>query len=407
LGDFPESQCIRFTVQIKVFESFRVSSNQSFDSSSIQKAMPQNISNSKVILHPSQRAQRDSRQHNSQVDSFADRLMDDLFADVENLLDGSVAPPPEPVRTEAPLKPSLDLSAYPQLADLVARPSLPQWNLQPQPEESLSVPEVTELVNGKVKPAAQGLVLQKFLMGALITSAIAAIAVWFTNRSSFSIAHSQPATAIATPAQTAPSSKAEQFADHVQRSLASLDRKAATGKPGFPLNNSLPTVAIASKPAVKSEQPLPTANLLPPALPIPNVPKTPVVINVPPAPASSVTVNDPARRELNQLLTRLSAVLEKLYPALNRPQVAVQPVTLPTPQVATAAAPVRSVRGVAIASDPTQSAVLIETNGITQRYYMGESIGSSGWSVVDIANNYVSLRRNGEVRSVSVGEKLN
>jgi hypothetical protein len=377
--------------------------------------MPQNISSPKVLLHPSQRAQRDPRPQNPQVDTFADRLMDDLFADVENLLDGSVAPPPEPVRLEAPSKPSLDLSAYPQLAELVARPSLPQWNLQSQPEESLSVPELNELVNIPVKPAARGLMLQRFLIGALITSAIAAIAVWLTNRSSFSFAHSQPATAVA--AQAVPTSKAEQFADHVQRSLASLDRKVATGKPGSPpapFNNSLPTVAIASKPVTKSNLPLPTASLLPPVLPIPSAPRTPVVINVPPAPAASVTVNDPARRELNQLLTRLSAVLEKLYPALNRSQqVAVQPAILTTPKIAavtttpTPAPTIRSVRGVAIASDPTQSAVLIETNGITQRYYVGESIGSSGWSVVDIANNYVSLRRNGEVRSVSVGEKLN
>ncbi len=370
--------------------------------------MPQNISSEKVLLHPSQRAQRNPRQQNPQVDSFADRLMDDLFADVENLLDGSVAPPPEPIRLEASPKPSgFDISDYPQLAELVARPSLPQWNLQPQPEVSLSVPEVNELVNGKVKSSSRGIAFQKFLVMALITSAIAAIAVWLTNRGSFSLAYTQPAPAVATTAQAVQTTKSQQFADYIQRSLATIDRRSATGKPGLPtspFNSSLPTVPTA-KAAVKSNAPLPVALL--PGTPLP---KTPVVINipaVPPALPGSVTVNDPARRELNQLLTRLSSVLEKLYPALNRsPQVVVQqPVAVPAVKVA--AASVRNVRGVAIASDPTQSAVLIETNGITQRYYIGESIGSSGWSVVDISNNYVSLRRNGEVRSISVGEKLN
>lgn len=361
--------------------------------------MPQNISSTKVLLHPSENSLQPEQSSTAArpVDSFADRLMDDLFADVEGLLDGSVAPPPVPIRPELQ-QPKLDVATLPRVQELVAPPSLPQWNLQPQAQDSLSVPEIHELVHGKAKPSQWGQGFQRFLVLALVTSAIAALGVWLTNRGSFSriLAGTQPASAVATAAQVPQVNKQQQFAEYMQRSLENIDRKAATGKTGLPpapFNSNLPIAPVADgKAAVKSGTPLP---------------KTPVVINLPAAPAAppaSVTVNDPARRELNQLLSRLSTVLEKLYPAMNRSQQAVaQP---PVVKANMVTEPLRSVRGVAIANDPTQSAVLIETNGITQRYYVGESIGSSGWSVVDISSNYISVRRNGEVRSIAVGESL-
>jgi hypothetical protein len=37
---------------------------------------------------------------------------------------------------------------------------------------------------------------------------------------------------------------------------------------------------------------------------------------------------------------------------------------------------------------------------------MGESIGSSGWTLVDVSNGEAVIRRNGEVRSIYAGQKL-
>jgi hypothetical protein len=51
-----------------------------------------------------------------------------------------------------------------------------------------------------------------------------------------------------------------------------------------------------------------------------------------------------------------------------------------------------------------RSAALFELNGITQRYRLGESLGSSGWVLAEISQGQIVLRRGGEMRSVALGE---
>lgn len=53
-----------------------------------------------------------------------------------------------------------------------------------------------------------------------------------------------------------------------------------------------------------------------------------------------------------------------------------------------------------------QSAALFKVNGITRRIQIGENIGASGWTLVDVANGEAIIRRNGEVRSIFAGQKF-
>ncbi|MBW4426162.1 MAG: hypothetical protein KME50_17360 [Nostoc desertorum CM1-VF14] len=53
-----------------------------------------------------------------------------------------------------------------------------------------------------------------------------------------------------------------------------------------------------------------------------------------------------------------------------------------------------------------KSAALFKIEGVTRRVNMGESIGSSGWTLVDVSNGEAVIRRNGEVRSIYAGQKL-
>jgi Tfp pilus assembly protein PilP len=53
-----------------------------------------------------------------------------------------------------------------------------------------------------------------------------------------------------------------------------------------------------------------------------------------------------------------------------------------------------------------RSAALFEIEGMSRRFQVGETIGSSGWMLVDIVNQEAIVRRNGEVRSVFVGQKF-
>lgn len=53
-----------------------------------------------------------------------------------------------------------------------------------------------------------------------------------------------------------------------------------------------------------------------------------------------------------------------------------------------------------------QSAALFKVNGVSRRVQKGESIGASGWKLVDVANGEAIIRRNGEVRSIFAGQKF-
>lgn len=344
--------------------------------------MLQNISGAPVATHAN------GRSAPVQVDSYADRLMDDLFEDVEDLLSGSV-PPPEPVRAQPQKSPEIVMP--PALSPIVTRskatlPSLPKWNS--------TLPEVDELIAASpVKP--QGNRFQKFLAIAFGLTTLAAASVWLVQRGTvnrlFAMATQEPpAIATSTTVKAPPTDTTPRFAKYMQRSLENIDRKAAT-KPASvaPFKNSLPPISVTGDSTTNS--------------------KTPVVINVPsissPIPATTVSRTP---QELNQVLARLTSALERL--SINPSSVrasttpsAPLPIAVSSP---VAIEPQRLLRGIAIATDPTQSAILFEMNGVTQRYYTGESIGSSGWSVVDISNNYVTVRRNGEVRSISIGQKL-
>ena len=53
-----------------------------------------------------------------------------------------------------------------------------------------------------------------------------------------------------------------------------------------------------------------------------------------------------------------------------------------------------------------RSAALFEIDGVARRIYVGEGIGASGWTLVKLENQEAVIRRNGEVRSVFVGQQF-
>lgn len=74
------------------------------------------------------------------------------------------------------------------------------------------------------------------------------------------------------------------------------------------------------------------------------------------------------------------------------------------PAVAIATAPSNTLEGLLELGN--KSAALFKIDGVTRRINMGESIGSSGWTLVDVSNGEAVIRRNGEVRSIYAGQKL-
>ncbi|MEP0926938.1 MULTISPECIES: hypothetical protein [Cyanophyceae] len=73
-------------------------------------------------------------------------------------------------------------------------------------------------------------------------------------------------------------------------------------------------------------------------------------------------------------------------------------------QAPVAANPIHGLVGILELGD--RSAALFEISGVSQRVYIGERIGSSGWSLVSVSNEGVVIRRNGEVRSIFIGQRF-
>lgn len=80
------------------------------------------------------------------------------------------------------------------------------------------------------------------------------------------------------------------------------------------------------------------------------------------------------------------------------------PVSPAAPSQAPAANPIHALVGILELGD--RSAALFEISGVSQRVYIGERIGSSGWSLVSVSNEEVVIRRNGEVRSIFIGQRF-
>ncbi len=338
--------------------------------------------------------------HPFSVDAYADGLMDELFEEVEGVLDRGISLPVEPLRT--PLRSERPPISVPfvneapfSLASAISQRQT-QWQGS-NPMDSLIQQVPGQLTELSANPAPRP--FNSLLVGATCASAVTALAVWGVTHGwgQRLLATLQPQPVTVAPVAPAPVTTVStdgQFAEYMQRSLEAITRAAANTPPGATngLNTKLPGVAVSAAPT-------PLSTLARPSLaPLPTTP-------IP------VSINDPTRNELNQILARLNNVLERLAPMLTRgAPPAVPPVSkvlpLQSPPVAVPPALQRTLSGVLQAQNPDQSAALFEMNGVTQRYYPGESIGTSGWILVEVKNNQVVIRRNGDVKTIEAGQKL-
>ncbi|WP_341530931.1 hypothetical protein WKK05_17635 [Nostoc sp. UHCC 0302] len=85
----------------------------------------------------------------------------------------------------------------------------------------------------------------------------------------------------------------------------------------------------------------------------------------------------------------------------SEPTITQEQVYLPT---AVAVAPANTLEGLLELGN--KSAALFKIDGVSRRVDVGESIGSSGWTLVEVSNGEAVIRRNGEVRSIYVGQQL-
>ncbi|BAY80605.1 hypothetical protein NIES267_00620 [Calothrix parasitica NIES-267] len=119
-------------------------------------------------------------------------------------------------------------------------------------------------------------------------------------------------------------------------------------------------------------------------------------------------------REIKPVAVKSKPVSVKQAPEI--PKMKEATAIAPSPEASTAPVQAQEQK---IASAPTsshilegllelgeQSAALFKVNGVSRRVQKGETIGASGWTLVDVANGEAIIRRNGEVRSIFAGQKF-
>ena len=306
------------------------------------------------------------------VDSYGEALMDELFEDVDRILEGDETVVIETEAPTAPAAPAFSADSIDESGMIVpfdAKTAVAS-TADSEPTElaaaasgpSEEEPDSEPARRRRWQPAAAA-------AGGLLLGATA-FSLWWLGRPA---ATPQP---VAT-ADTAITEEAA-FGEYLKRSLRVIrGENIAQGSSG--------SGPVATVPAPPENPPAPSDR------------KPNVIERV------FVPVFQPGNRgEANR--PALSAL-----PAPNLPtpsNSSADGTTAAAPQQVPNIAPVNTYELVGVLELGERSAALFEINGTSQRIYVGEAIGASGWSIVSISNQEVVVRRNGEVRSIYIGQQF-
>ena len=371
------------------------------------------------------------------VESYADRLMDELFEGVDRAFDGSGPQPAEPM---APEFVALKSISVPQI---VLSPLAPEPQRGEKDVEAIA--RQVALETTKKQQSKQS--FDRILLGAACGSLLLVLGLWLASRSG--LVRLRPASAPETPAASAPTAPDTQFVEYVQRSLEAIEQKKApqpnpqlAGVPGVAPPGTLPSISISGAPPATAglstavnriadalEQagaqpgaPAPQVVLIPPpaqgtvapAAPVAGVPAAPQTGSVSPSPTAPASGRAIAAAGTRTPLAASENPSESPQPKILARET--EPAPAPSAQQS---APAPEQSAPAVSSAPTsahtlvgilelgdRSAALFEVDGVARRIYVGESIGASGWTLAEIKNQEAVIRKGGDVRSVFVGQKF-
>jgi len=391
--------------------------------------MPQNVTTKKMALQTAEEpiavmAKVQTPTETVAVESYADRLMDELFEGVDRAFDGNEVPS-EPV----------------QPAEFVALKSIsvPQivlsQSLSPQPQRGEkdveAIARQVALETTKKQQSKQS--FDRILLGAACGSLLLVMGLWLASRSGLVRLPVASAPAGEAPTATGKIAPDTPFVEYVQRSIVAIEQKKAP-----PANSQLATVPGAATPGTLpsisiSGAPPPTAglstavnriaNALEQAAAQPGAPALPaqVVVIPPPAPVAPVTVagspsptapvsgraiaSAGARNPLAASPSPSDSSQPKILARETEPAPAA-PASQQSAPAASSSAPTAAHTLVGILELGNRSAALFEVDGVARRIYVGESIGASGWTLAEIKNQEAVIRKGGDVRSVFVGQKF-
>lgn len=377
------------------------------------------------------------------AESDADKLMDDLFSDIDRILDGGSKLPTQPVKPEYVSLQSIVMPQLPTPSAGIATQELvePSYEIaeveQPEPVEATLVQTTTPTVIPQAKRS--GWSIEKWLLAAGILSLLVALGLLLANQQKIKLPgflnFSGSSSSNQLPAEDT------QFVSYMLRSLQVIENKNKTNEKTATASNvannqapvALPTLpAVGSRAPVQNQPPQVLERIYIPVYP----PQAPVAQNINPSTArAAVPAPKPAVKAAAPVRQAKPAPVRQSAPApaparQSKPAPAKQQSSAPAPVASLApppampalpsAPPPSAVAPASVSAAPTaqhtlvglfessddRSAALFDIDGSTQRFYVGEGIGASGWILVSVANQEAVIRRNGEVRSVFVGQKF-
>lgn len=351
----------------------------------------------------------------SLVRDYADQLMDDLFDDLERSLDEGVDVLPmveaEPMEEDEVL--ALTPIDVPQLV-------VPESLLPPRVDRAAREKAIADAIREQERQKQSRKSLDRLLVGGALVALMGTVGLWYLNRrSELQQAARETQVISATAAQDANVDTA--FVNYMQRSLDTISANEQARSGGSSSRQPLPVVPL---PMV----PMPPGTALQP-LPMPN--GTAVV---PPGTAAGLDI--PLASNLTEAIERLTALIERMpadggapgssanggtgsaplpAPSNNPPP---GPVAIESPApTASPGATEPPANTVAIAPKPTQSlvglldlgersAALFAIDGVTRRFNIGETVGGSGWTLVEVTADSAKIRKDGETRTIYIGERF-
>ncbi len=344
------------------------------------------------------------------VETDADTLMNDLFSDIDRILEGGSKLPTQTAQPE-----------YVSLQNIV----VPAASLPPALRESSELLEQLSEDTGETKvltpeeqqeksrsPGRQVTTVEKALFGTACASLVAVVA-WLFIQNKLRLPFF--ANSSKEVAQISSIQEEEPFAKYMRQSLDAIESqaKAAQGVNGnvppgvppsvapYPLPSNFPVAPQGQKTLERVYIPVFPPNQNPSA-------GAALRANpqVSPSPQSSSQSSQPTAKPASKPATTAQPAIKpvpKPAPSASTPPPTNSAETPANTAVATAT-PTIDYTLVGVLDLGERSAALFKFNGVTQRIMLGEDIGSSGWKLVSIANEKATIRRNGEVRSIYAGE---
>lgn len=334
----------------------------------------------------------------------ADRLMDDVFSDIDDLLSGKQ--PSAKIQATPP-------NEYTSLQSLV----VPQVDLDgiPAAETEAEAPELQV-----VTKRGWGYYTERLtFMGSC--ASLVGVALWMAVNDRLQVPRFlvEPTPVVEVTAEAEAAVTAEPiFADYVRRALDNIDRQPQAAPPGIPPTQPptastsdqqppTPTSQVIERVYIPVYPPSVAANAQQSSAPVEATkpaqdaaPQTEAVAEQKPESASASSSSSSPPEAITQKPTEANDPIAAVDPPLPE----IEPVA---PVLAAPPAPIKEIYTlVGVLESGDRSAALFNIDGSTQRFKVGENIGASTWKLLSVQNQQVLMGQGGQTRSLFVGQEF-